>query len=194
MRRLPILLAFALVFVLLVFAPVSAGKPDCDPQSPGYTEDHSACNTTETTTTTTTTPSVEVCVFTDGVLQHWDRGVLQLWNGSERLQCQWTIPDHERDMTFNFTLNAATDDGKTVNAPHLIVTDRYPNGGQICFNEYVNGWNDLPYSWSSFTLPANGLCDGGGGSFLDGEPDVFAITIDVIKVKKGPVELTYTAE
>ncbi len=80
----------------------------------------------------------------------------------------------------------------TVNLPHLIVTDVFPYGGQICFNEYVVGWNDLPYSWTTVTLPPVGdRCTGGGGT-AEHEENVFAITIDVIKVKNAEVQLQYT--
>ena len=76
------------------------------------------------------------------------------------------------------------------------MTDVYPDGGSWCFNEHTVGWSGLPFQWSSFTLPADGECGGAGGDLpgsIDGE-DVFAITIDVGKIKKRTVELTYTTE
>ena len=76
--------------------------------------------------------------------------------------------------------------------PHLIVTDVFPCGGDMCFNEYVVGWSKLPYSWSSFTLRLDGECYNPDGGVPDDNPDEFAITIDVIKVKKGEVDLTYS--
>lgn len=181
MRRLPILLVFALMFALLVLAPASADPPKCaiDNTLPGCSTDDS------TTTTTTTVPGgSDECIFVDGVLQGWEP--------PDYLRCRWSVPPEERDKTFHFSLELVPEvEGATVNLPHLIVTDVFPYGGQICFNEYVNGWNNLPYSWSPFNLPDDGLCTGGGGSAVDNAKDVFAITIDVIKVKKGAVQLTY---
>ncbi len=180
MRRLPILLVFVLILALLALAPASADKPNCD-----IDDTHPSCKTDDSTPPTTAPEGPVKCVFEGDVLQGWDP--------PESYRCQWTIPEDELGKTFNFTLDLVTPvDGATVNLPHLIVTDVYPSGGQICFNEYVVGWNPLPYSWTEFTPPLNGLCDGGGGTAVDNDPNVFAITIDVIKVKKGTVELTYT--
>jgi hypothetical protein len=168
------------MFALLVLAPASADKPVCDGTEPV----HPSCKKDDPTPPPE--PPVEVCVFMDGVLQNWDPPA--------SYRCQWTIPVNDMNKTFNFTLDLVTPvDGATVNLPHLIVTDTYPYGGQICFNEYEVGWNPLPYSWSSFTPPSEGVCTGGGGVAED-QPNVFAITIDVIKVKKGAVKLTYTME
>ena len=186
MKRLWITLA-VVALAATTALPAAAGAPDfCDPESPKYNPDHQTCKADDSTTTTTTHPSgPEVCEFVSGELVSW--------TPPDFYQCQWTIPVDERDKTFHFTLTNGSPDA-TVNMPHLIVTDVYPYGGQICFNDYANGWNDLPYSFAEFTPPPNGLCDGGGGTAVDNDPNVFAITIDVIKVKKGTVELTYTTE
>jgi hypothetical protein len=180
MRRLPILLALALVFVLLVFAPVSAEKKwDCKDRP-----DHPICDTTPTDTTTTLPPTAVECVFDGGVLQDWD--------GSEGLRCQWTVTAEERKKAFSFTLVPVSPEiGKTVNLPHLIVTDVYPSGGGICFNEHDVGWSDLEYSWTSFMLPAEGDCPGDWRT-VDHVDDVFAITISVNRVRNGDVKLEYT--
>jgi hypothetical protein len=170
------LLVFGLVFALLVLVPASAEKPDCDAH-----DTHPSCK--EDDSPPTTTPSAEECDFANGVL----RG----WTPPESYRCQWTVTREERKLPFDFRLEPVTPDGKTVNLPHLIVTDVFPYGGQICFNEYVVGWNKLPYSWTPVTLPLDGPCAGGGGTAVH-EENVFAITIDVIKVKKGEVELQYT--
>jgi hypothetical protein len=54
MRRLPILLVFALMFALLALAPATADKPNCDSDS--LDPPHPSCKTDDTTPTTTTTP------------------------------------------------------------------------------------------------------------------------------------------
>ncbi|MEA3511664.1 MAG: hypothetical protein U9R51_09535 [Actinomycetota bacterium] len=171
MKRLWITL-LAVAMALATAMPAGAVKPpiNCD-----QTPNHPACSPA---------PPVIECVFDDD-------GVLLGWDGSERCQCQWTVTEFDRQQPFDFRLEPVSPDGKSVNLPHLIVTDVYPYGGQICFNEYEVGWDDLPYSWTQFTLPEDGLCTGGGGDAYDGKPDVFAITISVGKVKKGAVELTY---
>jgi hypothetical protein len=57
MRRLPILLVFALMFALLALAPATADKPNCDPDSDDNTNPpHASCKTDDTPPTTTTTP------------------------------------------------------------------------------------------------------------------------------------------
>ena len=73
MRRLSILLAFGLVFVLFVVAAATAAPPKdfCGPD--GTKPDHTSCETPPTTApSTTTTPppaSGEDCMFdSDGVL------------------------------------------------------------------------------------------------------------------------------
>lgn len=106
-------------------------------------------------------------------------------------RCRWTIPTDEQGKTFTFTPRAETDDGKTVDSPHLIVTDVFPYGGNMCINEYVVGWSPLRYDWKEFTLPSRGECNGSVGTAEPDELDVFAITIDVIKVKNGAVQLAY---
>ena len=177
MRRLSILLAIAMVFALAVLAPASAGKKcDADPN-------HPSCPKSDTSTTTTI-PSIVECDFQDGVLQNWD--------GSGGLRCQWTVTATERSKAFDFTLVPVSSDiGKTVNLPHLIVTDVYPSGGGICFNEHDVGWSDLEYSWTSFMLPAEGDCPGDWRT-ADHVEDVFAITISVNRVRNGDVRLVYT--
>ena len=184
MRRLPILLVFALMFALLVLAPASADKPNCEAD-----DTHPSCKTDDSTTTTTTTvpQGSDDCVFDEN-------GVLEGWEPPESYRCRWTVTAAEKANPFQFSLELVTPvDGATVNLPHLIVTDVFPYGGDICFNEYVVGWSELPYSWSSFTLPLDGECENPGGGVLDTDgADVFAITIDVIKVKKGEIELTYS--
>ena len=83
-------------------------------------------------------------------------------------RCQWTVPQEERARTHQFSLQPVPDvEGATVNLPH---------------------------AWNPFTLPADGECNGPGGDLpgsTDGK-DVFAITIDVGKVKKADVQLQYT--
>jgi hypothetical protein len=178
MRRLSILLVFALMFALLVLAPSTAVPPDCDAEP-----SHPSCKSDDTKPPRP--PPFEECVFINGVLKGWEP--------PESYHCQWTVTD--RFQQFNFTLKAVTPDGKTVNLPYLIVTDVFPYGGDVCFNVYVVGWSKLPYSWRSVTLPADGECSNPDGGVVDTDgEDTFAITIDVIKVKKGTVELTYTTE
>ena len=167
MKRFWIIL-LAAAMALVIAMPAGAGKPpiNCDKKP-----DHPACATFE-------------CLFVEGVLQGWD--------GSERYQCQWNVTELERAEPFYFKLEPVSADGKTVNLPHLIVMDVYPFGGNTCINEYEVGWSDLPYSWTELQIPTDGTCLGSGGTADPDSPDVFAITIDVIKVKKGPVSLTYT--
>jgi len=121
--------------------------------------------------------------------------VLQGWEPPASYRCQWTVPQDERDRTYQFSLQPVPDvEGATVNLPHLVVTDVYPYGGRWCINEHTVGWNDLPHAWNPFTLPADGECSGPGGDLpgsTDGK-DVFAITIDVGKTKKADVQLHYT--
>jgi len=173
------------MFALLALAPATADKPVCDEGST-----HPSCKSDDTKPPRP--PTFEKCVFINGVLQNWEPPA--------SYRCQWTVEDLSR--SFDFKLQPVMPDGEpvpddetdrmTVNLPHLIVTDVYPYGGQICFNEYINGWNDLSFSWTAVTLPSNGLCTDGSGTTVDDEPNVFAITIDVIKVKNAEVQLQYT--
>jgi hypothetical protein len=184
MRRLSILFSLALLFALLASVAATAGSPAfCDGSHFKYDPNDPRCDTTPSDTTLP--PTVVECEF--------DNGVLTNWSGTGGLRCQWTVTAEEREMPFSFKLIPVSPDiGETVsvNLPDLQVTDVYLSGGEICFREHSTGWNDLAYSWTSFTLPATGDC--GDWRTVDHVEDVFAISISVNRVRNGDVVLEYT--
>ena len=72
MRRLPILLVFALMFVLLALSPASAGKPNCDDP-----ESHPSCKADDPPPATTPPCTDEILTGITG-------------NGRVGVECLWT--------------------------------------------------------------------------------------------------------
>jgi hypothetical protein len=132
MRRLPILLAFALVFALFVVAAASAG-PSCI-KNPN----HQDCTTTMPPTTLPTTPPtplpVEDCFFDgDGVLVDSVGGQIDLDATDSGIRCRFTAnPDDSFDCEIS-------GDARVVHIPYIAVTDVYPHSGNLCFREYAGG-------------------------------------------------------
>jgi hypothetical protein len=172
MRRLLILLAFALVFALFVVAAVSAAPPAhiCE-----NTPEHWSCSTTTTPPTTTqppTEPPTEPpCVFNgDGVLAGWSEA-------DTYIRCEW---DAYSDEEVSFEIQSPDDSVTKLQLPVLIVnTDS--TSWDICFHERGNGPQSLPFPadnlWT-FT-PADEGC--GDGPYL--------LTISVKPVKTGTMQL-----
>jgi hypothetical protein len=195
MRRFSILLAFALVFGLLVVVAATAAAPDfCNPDK--YGTNHPNCSTTTTTTPPTTTippppttipPQFEDCVFdADGVLLGWPL------NG-EGYRCRWVLTEEQAKAEYSFQIQSTT--VETVKLPQLTVNAEAWTPSAVCFNEAYGGrptllpfplkgddrWTFSP-ALSSWFPSAEGA-----KTCAEGGPYLFAIGIH--QVKDGDVRL-----
>jgi hypothetical protein len=165
MRRLPILLAIALVFALVALAPVSAGKWTCDDRP-----DHPSCQRQDPPT----------CAFNpEGVLINWDR--------TSPFQCLW-LPE-VANTTFSFQLVSPNDDVSKVMLPHLIVNEDDDFPSTICFNEWAKSPQKLPFPLevegdSLWTFNPTQNCSDDGN---------YLMTVSVKPDKTGTVDFVMTS-
>jgi hypothetical protein len=176
MRRLAILLILALVVTVLALAPVAAGKPNCDIEP-----NHGSCKKDDTK------PTFEPCVFdpVSGELEGWPE------NG-EAYRCEWVLTPVEAAATYSFQIQS--DRVETVKLPQLTVNAEPWTPSSICFNEWANRPQDVPFPpkdssfWtfspalSSWSPPADGAV-----TCAEGGPYLFAIRVN--RVKGGDVKL-----
>jgi hypothetical protein len=188
MRRLPILLAFGLVFVLFVVATATAATSPkfCDVDKYGLNHPKCPTPTTPTTTPTTTTPpQFDPCVFdTDGVLLGWSQT-------GEPYRCTWT-PLYGEDATYSFQIQSKT--VETVKIPQLTVNAEAWTPSALCFNEWAKGPQPVPFPpvddllWTFSPAESSwGPAPDGETSCADGGPYLLAIRVN--SVKGGDVRL-----
>ena len=135
MRRLPILLVFALMFVLLALSPASAGKPNCDDP-----ESHPSCKADDPPPATTPPCTDEILTGITG-------------NGRVGVECLWTpAADVSVEGTVTVTPNRAISS--------LVVFVRDSSPGDICMLEQP-GKADAPFV-ASFDLAYGELAEPDG--------------------------------
>jgi hypothetical protein len=181
MRRLPILLVFALMFALLVLAPATADKPNCDPDLPD--PPHPSCKTDDTTPTTTEPQGFVDCAFDDN-------GVLESWHGDEEddRQCIWSLDDpSDASDTFSFQIESDPLGSVTkLKLAHLIVNADIVFPSDKCFIASQTRVLALPFPADSDDLWTFSPQDKGCGD------DPYLLTISVQALKSGSVNLVMT--
>jgi len=184
MKRLLIILV--VVGAMLIAVPATAKKPEKPPKPP------------------TEPPPVLVCDFNDdGVLIDSDSQPIELNRANSGIRCRLSA-DASKSLTFKIS-----GDATLVSFPYIAVADRYPNGGNVCFHDYVRGRTTNPdpddypdFEFGAFetggaldTYRASGddLHDGRRGERDDTDgADTYALTFQAQNIRGGTVHLTMT--
>jgi hypothetical protein len=187
MKRL--LIVLVVVGAMLIALPATAKKPEKPPKPP------------------TDPPPVLVCDFNeDGVLIDSEGQRIELNRVNSGIRCRLSA-DASKSLTLKIS-----GDATLVSFPYIAVTDRYPNGGNVCFHDYVRGRTtnppdgdtdfDADFDFGTFETrgaldtylaPGDDLHDGRCGPREDTDgADTFALTFQVQKISGGTVHLTMT--
>ncbi len=182
MRRLPILLVFALMFALLALAPATAEKPNCDSDSDDYPDSpHPSCKTDDTTP--------EPQGFVDCVFDK-KTGVLESWHGhnEDDRQCIWSLDDpSDASDRFSFQIESDPNDPVTkLKLAHLIVNADIVFPSDKCFDAWQTRVLALPFPADNDDLWTFSPVDNGCGD------DPYLLTISVQALKSGSVNLVMT--
>jgi hypothetical protein len=172
MKRLTI--ALVVIGAMLIAVPATAKKPPKPPTEP---------------------PPVFVCTFDDeGVLIDSEGQPIKLDRANSQIRCRLSA---EPSDSFMFAISG---DANVVSFPYIAVTDVYPNGGDICFREYVIGRVPNPGSgvfvFATFAMVGpldnyEDLSDGDCGTFGDdGDKNAYALTFSIGNSKGGTVQLS----
>ena len=177
MKRLVIVLI--VTGAMLVALPATAKKPPKQPEPP------------------TEPPTVLVCEFNPaGVLTNSEGLPIELDGANSGIRCQLAADPSD---SFKFVISG---DANVVSFPYIAVTDVYPNGGDVCFRDYVSGRVPDPGNgiFAAITMDRpldnyGDLLDGDCGTFGDdGDKNAYALTFSIGNSKGGTVQLAMTPQ